>query len=67
MGADDDMKITPAQDQDKADLEAEYQTAITTLTQIRDAQNLTTTQAIQAVQYLAKVLLLILKLFAHSL
>ena len=60
-------KITPAHDENKQALKDEYQNALDTLTTIRDASNMTNAQALQAVQYLAKVLILLLKFFARSL
>ena len=60
-------KVTIAQDIDKQALKDEYQDAIDTLTTIRDATNPTNAQVVQAVQYLAKVLILLLKFFARSL
>jgi len=42
-------------------LKDEYQTALNTLEAIRDAQNMTNAQAIQAVQYIAKILIFLLK------
>ena len=56
------MKITPITDQDKAGFRNEYQNAISTLTDIRDAPTLTNAQAIQAIQYMAKLLLFLIKL-----
>lgn len=58
------MKHIPTQDVNKQQFKDEYQTAINTLTTIRDAdpQTVTNLQVIVAVQYEAKVLLFITKL-----
>jgi len=55
------MTLPFIKDTDKQDLKDEYQTAITNLTQIRDAPTMTQTEAIQAIQYMAKVLLLLMR------
>jgi hypothetical protein len=60
------MKITVVQDVDKKAWRDEYQNAVSTLTQIKEAQSLTNTEAVQAVKYMAKVLLFVVKLLAKS-
>lgn len=59
-------KITPAIDQDKKNLKDEHLNAITTLEQIKDAPTMTQAQVIQAVQYMAKVMLFLVKLVARQ-
>lgn len=61
---DGDMLITPVVDQDRSDMNAEYNTAVSNLTQLRDRDDATFTNAIiiTAVKYLAKVVLFMLKM-----
>jgi hypothetical protein len=61
------MKVTIAQDTDKQELRDEYENAVAALTQIKNASSLTQAQAVQAVQYMAKVLLFLIKLLARTL
>lgn len=61
------MKIDIALDTDKQGLRDEYQNAVDTLTQIRDAESLTQAQAVQAVKYMTKLLLFLIKLYARTL
>lgn len=61
---DGDILITPAVDQDRSDMNAEYDTAVSNLTQLRDRDDAEFTNAIiiTAVKYLAKVVLFMLKM-----
>lgn len=59
------IQIIPIKDQDKQAFRDEYSNAVDTLEQIRDAETLTQAQAIQAIQYIAKVLLFLIKLLAR--
>lgn len=54
-------EVTISHDVDKSDLKAEYTTGIAKLTLIRDAPSMTQAEAIQAIQYMASILLFILK------
>jgi hypothetical protein len=58
-------KVTITQDLDKQAWRDEYQTALDTLTQIRDASSLTNAQAVAAIKYMAKVLIIVLKVLAR--
>lgn len=56
------VEVTYEVDQNKAELRQQYVTAVTTLESIRDAESLTQAQAISAVQYMARVLIWVLRL-----
>ena len=60
------MKVTITKDADKQNWRDEYQHAVSTLTQIRDASSMTNAEAVQAVKYMAKVLLFVVKLLAKT-
>jgi len=53
------------QEQAKSSLKDEYNNAVSILEQIRDAESMTQAQAVQAVQYLAKIMLFIVKILAR--
>ena len=57
--------ISPETDQDKQDFRDEYSNAVTTLTAIRDANPLPDAQVKPAIQYLAKILLFIIRMIAR--
>lgn len=59
---DGDVLITPAVDQDKAELRSEFQNAVDTLTNIIEEPTLNSAQVIAAVKFIAKVLLNLLRL-----
>lgn len=67
MPTDEELElITQQQITQRHALRDEYQNATSTLTTIRDTVSPTNAQAIQAVKYMAKILIFILRYLAHD-
>ena len=58
-------QIFPVTDQDKADFRAEYDTVVNTLLFLRDKQSFTEAEAAQALNYIAKVCLFIVRMIGR--
>jgi hypothetical protein len=61
----DTLKVKLSSSPILAELRQDYINAVDTLTQIKDAQSMTTAQAVSAIKFMARVLLVILRLLAR--
>jgi hypothetical protein len=61
------IQVSIAKDADKQGLRDEIQNAVKNLTKIKNANSLDQVEVVEAVQYMAKVLLFFVKLFARTL